>query len=57
MTVRKFSVADAKFVRSPGQEADIFAANMIDQRPGARGYGWVRSLWGEPESRGDTCRS
>ena len=34
MTVRKFAVADASFERSPGQDADIFAANMIDQRHG-----------------------
>lgn len=34
MTVRKFAVADASFERSPGQTADIFAANMIDQRHG-----------------------
>ena len=32
--VRKFAVADASFERSPGQDADIFAANMIDQREG-----------------------
>jgi len=34
LTVRKFAVADAAFERSPGQDADIFAANMIDQRHG-----------------------
>ena len=34
MKVRKFAVADAVFERSPGQDADIFAANMIDQRHG-----------------------
>jgi ethanolamine utilization protein EutQ (cupin superfamily) len=34
MTVRKFAVSDAVFERSPGQDADIFAANMIDQRHG-----------------------
>ncbi len=34
MTVRKFAVADASFERSPGQDADIFAANMVDQRHG-----------------------
>ncbi len=34
MQVRKFAVADAAFERSPGQDADIFAANMIDQRHG-----------------------
>ena len=35
MPVRKFAVADAKFERSPGQDGDVFAANMIDQRHGA----------------------
>jgi ethanolamine utilization protein EutQ (cupin superfamily) len=34
MDIRKFAVADAKFERSPGQSADVFAANMIDQRHG-----------------------
>ena len=34
MIVRKFAIADAAFERSPGQDADIFAANMIDQRHG-----------------------
>lgn len=40
--VRKFAVADASFERSPGQSADIFAANLIDQRNGGPitiGYG------------------
>jgi len=35
MIVRKFAVADARFERSPGQDADIFAANVVDQRDGA----------------------
>jgi len=42
MIVRKFAVGDASFERSPGQNADIFAANMIDQRHGGPitvGYG------------------
>jgi ethanolamine utilization protein EutQ (cupin superfamily) len=34
MPVRRFAVTDAAFERSPGQKADIFAANMIDQRHG-----------------------
>jgi ethanolamine utilization protein EutQ (cupin superfamily) len=34
MTVRKFAVTDASFERSPGQDGDVFAANMIDQRHG-----------------------
>ena len=42
MTVRKFAVADAAFERSPGQDADIFAGNVVDQRHGVPvtiGYG------------------
>jgi ethanolamine utilization protein EutQ (cupin superfamily) len=34
MTVRKFAISDAAFERSPGQEGEVFAANMIDQRHG-----------------------
>ncbi|WP_128925219.1 AraC family ligand binding domain-containing protein [Bradyrhizobium guangxiense] len=34
MKVRKFAVADASFERSPGQDGEIFAANVIDQRHG-----------------------
>lgn len=40
--VQKFSIADASFERSPGQAADIFAANLVDQRHGGPvtvGYG------------------
>jgi ethanolamine utilization protein EutQ (cupin superfamily) len=40
--VRKFAIADASFERSPGQTADIFAANLVDQRHGGPitiGYG------------------
>lgn len=42
MSVRKFAVADASFERSPGQAADVFAANLVDQRHGGPitiGYG------------------
>ncbi len=42
MTVRKFALADAKLERSPGQDGDIFAGNVIDQRHGGPitiGYG------------------
>ena len=35
MIVRKFAVADASFERSPGQDGEIFAANVVDQRHGA----------------------
>lgn len=34
MTVRKFAVTDASFERSPGQDGDVFAGNVIDQRDG-----------------------
>ena len=34
MTVRKFAVTDASFERSPGQDGEVFAANLIDQRHG-----------------------
>jgi ethanolamine utilization protein EutQ (cupin superfamily) len=40
--VRKFTIADASFERSPGQEGDVFAGNLIDQRHGGPitiGYG------------------
>jgi ethanolamine utilization protein EutQ (cupin superfamily) len=40
--VQKFAVADAAFERSPGQEGDIFAGNLVDQRHGGPitiGYG------------------
>jgi ethanolamine utilization protein EutQ (cupin superfamily) len=53
MQVRKFAVADAAFERSPGQDADIFAANMIDQRHGGPitiGFG----RYGPHQSLGET---
>jgi ethanolamine utilization protein EutQ (cupin superfamily) len=34
MTVRKFAMTDAAFERSPGQDGEVFAGNMIDQRHG-----------------------
>lgn len=34
MTVRKFAVTDASFERSPGQDGEVFAGNVIDQRDG-----------------------
>jgi ethanolamine utilization protein EutQ (cupin superfamily) len=40
--VRKFAIADALLERSPGQDADIFAGNLVDQRHGGAitvGYG------------------
>ncbi len=42
MQVRKFSIADAVLERSPGQDADIFVGNLVDERDGAPitiGYG------------------
>lgn len=42
MIVRKFAMNDASFERSPGQDAEIFAGNVIDQRHGGPvtiGYG------------------
>lgn len=42
MKVQKFSITDAKLVRSPGQDGDIFVANLIDEKNGGPitiGYG------------------
>jgi ethanolamine utilization protein EutQ (cupin superfamily) len=42
MKVSKFALADASLERSPGQDGDIFAGNVIDQRHGGPitiGYG------------------
>jgi ethanolamine utilization protein EutQ (cupin superfamily) len=42
MTVRKFAVTDASFERSPGEDAGVFAGNVVDQRHGGPitiGYG------------------
>jgi ethanolamine utilization protein EutQ (cupin superfamily) len=42
MIVRKFAIADVAFERSPGQNGDVFAGNVIDQRGGGPitiGYG------------------
>lgn len=42
MTVQRFSINDATFERSPGQEADVFTANLLDERHGGPvtvGYG------------------
>lgn len=35
MNVRKFAVPDTSFERSPGQDGDVFAGNVVDQRDGA----------------------
>lgn len=34
MSIHKFAVTDAVFERSPGQDGDIFAGNLLDQRDG-----------------------
>ncbi|RYY25440.1 MAG: ethanolamine utilization protein [Sphingomonadales bacterium] len=42
MQVRKFAIADAVFERSPGQDGEVYAGNVIDQRHGGPvtiGYG------------------
>ncbi|MDV3456906.1 hypothetical protein RZN05_07925 [Sphingomonas sp. HF-S4] len=42
MPVRKFALADAPFERSPGQDGEVYAGNVVDQRHGAPitiGYG------------------
>lgn len=47
MTVREFSIADASFERSPGQDGEVFAGNVIDQRHGGPitlGYGPNQSI-------------
>lgn len=42
MTVQKFAIADARFERSPGQDGDVWAGNLVDERHGGPitiGYG------------------
>ena len=42
MKVRKFAIADASLERSPGQQADVFVGNLVDERDGGPitiGYG------------------
>jgi ethanolamine utilization protein EutQ (cupin superfamily) len=43
MKVQRFSIADAVLERSPGQDGDIFAGNLVDERHGGGavtiGYG------------------
>ena len=34
MTVSKFAITDASVERSPGQDGEVFAGNVIDQRHG-----------------------
>ena len=42
MTVRKLTIDDAKFERSPGHDGDVWQGNAVDQRQGGPvtiGYG------------------
>ena len=42
MKVQKLTIADVAFERSPGQDADVLAGNIVDQRHGGPvtiGYG------------------
>lgn len=42
MKVSRFAVADASLERSPGQDADVFVGNLVDERHGGPitiGYG------------------
>lgn len=42
MKVRSFTIDDARFERSPGQDGGVFTANLVDERHGAPvtiGYG------------------
>ena len=42
MTVQKFAISNAVFERSPGEEADVFTGNVVDERHGGPitiGYG------------------
>ena len=53
LKVQKFGVGDAVMERSPGQEADIFTGNLVDERDGAPvsiGYG----RWGPGVSLTET---
>lgn len=40
--LQKFSISDAELVKSPGQDADIYVGNLVDERNGGPvsiGYG------------------
>lgn len=34
MNVQKISLSDARLERSPGQDAEIFVGNLVDERQG-----------------------
>lgn len=53
MKVRKLAIADAVMERSPGQDADIFTGDLVDDRHGGPvtiGYG----RWGPDQSLSET---
>lgn len=53
MKVRKLTIADAAMERSPGQDADIFSGNLVDERHGGPvtiGYG----RWGPDQTLTET---
>lgn len=53
MQVQKFSVEDASFERSPGQNGYVFTGNLVDQRQGGPitiGYG----RWGPDQGIEET---
>jgi ethanolamine utilization protein EutQ (cupin superfamily) len=55
MQVQKFSIEDATFERSPGQDEDVFAGNLVDQRHGGPvtiGY----SRWGPDQGLEEIIR-
>jgi ethanolamine utilization protein EutQ (cupin superfamily) len=36
MKVQKFSISDAELVKSPGQDADIYVGNLVDEKNGGQ---------------------
>ena len=53
MKVKKLSLTDAKFERSPGQDGDILTGDLVDERHGGPvtiGYG----RWGANETLSET---
>jgi len=53
MKVRKFAIGDAQMERSPGQDGDIFAGNVVDENDGGPitiGFG----RWGPNQSLSET---
>ena len=51
MTVHKLAIADASFERSPGQDGEVFAGNLIDQRDGGADNYRLWPLRAQPEHR------